>query len=120
MMVAVFLAFLAGSGSIGAAPPPAPAGAEERAVAHLAREVPRWAKKNRCYSCHNNGDAARALYTAVRLGRSVPAGAWPIRRPGLRIRPAGTITAGKESSATGSWLACNSPAPWPRPMRRGL
>jgi hypothetical protein len=51
------------------APRPAP---EERALAFLAREVPRWAAENRCYSCHNNGDAARALYAAVRLGRKVP------------------------------------------------
>jgi hypothetical protein len=47
-------------------------GAEERALAFLAREVPRWAAENHCYSCHNNGDAARALYAAVRLGLTVP------------------------------------------------
>src|SRR4051794_24162719 len=50
-----------------------PTDAEGRALAYLAREVPRWSGENRCYSCHNNGDAARALYTAVRLGRSLPA-----------------------------------------------
>ena len=27
-----------------------------------------WAKENACYSCHNNGDAARALLTALRTG----------------------------------------------------
>ena len=48
---------------------------EERAVAFLAREVPRWPRKNQCYSCHNNGDAARALYTAARLRYRVPADA---------------------------------------------
>ncbi len=37
---------------------------EARAVAYLAREVPAWAPKNRCFSCHNNGDAARALLAA--------------------------------------------------------
>jgi hypothetical protein len=42
---------------------------EGRALAFLAREVPRWAAENKCYSCHNNGDAARALYVAARLGR---------------------------------------------------
>jgi hypothetical protein len=47
-------------------------GPEERAIAYLAREVPRWSKEHRCYSCHNNGDAARALYAGVRLGRAVP------------------------------------------------
>ena len=41
---------------------------EDRAVAYLAREVPRWPKENKCFSCHNNGDAARALYGARRRG----------------------------------------------------
>jgi hypothetical protein len=45
--------------------------AEARSVAFLAREVPRWARENRCYSCHNNGDAARALYEAARAGHLV-------------------------------------------------
>lgn len=56
--------------------PPAPPGigagelaAETKALAFLAREVPRWSVENKCFSCHNNGDAARALYTAVRQGR---------------------------------------------------
>ena len=46
--------------------------AETRAVAYLAHEVPRWPRENGCYSCHNNGDAARALYTAMRLGHAIP------------------------------------------------
>lgn len=46
--------------------------AEARALAYLVREVPRWSQENHCYSCHNNGDATRALYAAVRLGRAVP------------------------------------------------
>jgi hypothetical protein len=60
---------------------------EERAVAYLAREVPRWAAENHCYSCHNNGDGARALYAARRQGYTVPAdalrdtSAW-LARPG--------------------------------------
>jgi len=45
---------------------------EERAIAYLAREVPRWSAKNKCYSCHNNGVAARALYSANRLKFAVP------------------------------------------------
>jgi hypothetical protein len=45
---------------------------EERAVAFLAREVPAWSVTNKCYSCHNNGNAARALYAAVRLGYAMP------------------------------------------------
>jgi hypothetical protein len=52
-------------------PPRAPS-PEERGLAYLARETPRWSKENRCYSCHHNGDAARALYRAVALKRDVP------------------------------------------------
>jgi hypothetical protein len=44
---------------------------EGRALAFLEREVPRWATENKCYSCHNNGDAARALYVAARFGRPI-------------------------------------------------
>ena len=45
---------------------------ERRAVAFLSREVPAWSKDNQCYSCHNNGDGARALYEAAKLGWDVP------------------------------------------------
>src|SRR6266849_3622048 len=45
---------------------------QRRALAYLAQEVPRWARENKCYSCHNNGDAARALYTAAQLSHPVP------------------------------------------------
>lgn len=41
----------------------------ERAVAYLAKEVPRWRGENGCFSCHNNGDGARALYAAGVDGR---------------------------------------------------
>ncbi len=47
-------------------------GPEERAIAYLARETPRWHRENRCYSCHNNGDGARALYAAAGRGYRVP------------------------------------------------
>ncbi len=40
----------------------------ERALTFLAREVPKWSAENKCYSCHNNGDAARALFAARRRG----------------------------------------------------
>jgi hypothetical protein len=50
-------------------------GPESRAIAYLAREVPRWSVENHCFSCHNNGDAARALYQAARLGDPVPGAA---------------------------------------------
>ena len=47
---------------------------EDRAIAFLAREVPAWRRENNCFSCHNNGDGARALYAARRLGRQVDEG----------------------------------------------
>jgi hypothetical protein len=59
----------AGAGAAG------PAGPERRALAYLGREVPRWSRANRCYSCHNNGDAARALFDARRRGLPVAPGA---------------------------------------------
>jgi hypothetical protein len=46
--------------------------AERRAVAFLSREVAQWSKENHCFSCHNNGDAARALLAARRKGLAVP------------------------------------------------
>lgn len=48
------------------------ANTDAKAVGFLVREVPAWSKNNGCFSCHNNGDAARALYAASRKGRRVP------------------------------------------------
>jgi hypothetical protein len=61
-------------GLLRAAPdsPPDKTTPEARALAYLAVEVPRWSRENHCFSCHNNGDGARALYAAVRLGHTVP------------------------------------------------
>lgn len=67
LTIAVFVA----AGSVLRAEPPA-ATPEDRAVGYLGREVPLWPRNNHCYSCHNNGDAARALYVAVRLGYRLP------------------------------------------------
>lgn len=52
---------------------PSPAGPnpEARALAFLCREVPRWSRENHCFSCHNNGDAARALYAGDRIGLAI-------------------------------------------------
>ena len=41
---------------------------EGRAVAYLRVEVPRWRLEHPCYSCHNNGDATRALIAASAAG----------------------------------------------------
>lgn len=43
--------------------------AVDRAIRYLATEVPKWHRENACYSCHNNGDAVRAL--AVAAGRGL-------------------------------------------------
>lgn len=47
---------------------------EARAVSFLKREVPAWSRDNHCFSCHNNGDGARALYSAARKGHRIPNG----------------------------------------------
>ncbi len=44
----------------------------DRALSYLTREVPQWSRENRCFSCHNNGDAARALFEARRQKLRVP------------------------------------------------
>lgn len=47
--------------------------ARARAVEFLRREVPRWQSENKCYSCHNNGDATRALLMAGAQGHDIGA-----------------------------------------------
>jgi len=42
------------------------AGGVAEAIRYLEDEVPRWRRENNCYSCHNNGDGARALFAAGR------------------------------------------------------
>ena len=69
-----------------------PEQAVARAVAFLAREVPAWPGENRCFSCHNNGDAFRALHrAAVAVGEKQLANAPAV--------PA------KSLAATAAWLA---------------
>ncbi len=65
LFLLLFLLALATPARAGEAP-------EAKALAYLAREVPRWSAEHRCFSCHNNGDAARALYAGIRMGREVP------------------------------------------------
>ena len=45
---------------------------EARAIEFLQREVPAWSRDNGCFPCHNNGDAARALFAAHRNGYQIP------------------------------------------------
>jgi hypothetical protein len=62
--------------------------AERAGVEFLMREVPAWHADNGCFSCHNNGDGARALYSASRKGYRIPSGvladttAWVVRPGG--------------------------------------
>ena len=41
-----------------------------RSLAFLNREVPRWSRENHCYSCHNNGDGARAIFVSLTVSDS--------------------------------------------------
>ena len=59
------LAAAASARSSAQAPPDVPV-ATRRAVSYLVAEVPRWRREHPCYSCHNNGDGARALLAAGR------------------------------------------------------
>ena len=69
--------------------------AEARAVAYLAVEVPRWRREHPCYSCHNNGDATRALLVAASSGHAI----------------------GSALDDTLAWLA--APEQWEQNARRG-
>ena len=51
---------------------PEPASGEAKAITYLSREVPAWPREANCFSCHNNGDAARALFLARTLSYNVP------------------------------------------------
>ena len=70
-IAAVLVAVGVGVSAHPVATQPEDASPEARAIAFLSKEVPRWSVENNCFSCHNNGDAARALYTAVRLDYAV-------------------------------------------------
>jgi hypothetical protein len=71
LAISVAIHLLGSSAATPAKPPIAPS-PEQKAVAFLSREVPRWSRENRCFSCHNNGDAARALLHAAHAGFKVP------------------------------------------------
>jgi hypothetical protein len=82
-----WLLLVIASMAAGAEPQSAYRDALERAVAYLSREVPDWPRQNHCFSCHNNGDAARALYVARALSHAVPAEALAATTAWL-LRPA--------------------------------
>ena len=47
------------------------AAAVARGVGYLITEVPKWKAEHPCYSCHNNGDATRALLMAGAKGHDI-------------------------------------------------
>lgn len=51
-----------------AAPPADTTAAIAKGVTYLRAEVPKWKAEHPCYSCHNNGDATRALLVAQSKG----------------------------------------------------
>src|SRR5689334_7947501 len=57
------------------------------ALAFLSREAARWEPENHCFSCHNNGDAARALFRAGRTTGTIGPTVEFLRRPRLWDRP---------------------------------
>ncbi len=107
------IAVLHGLGSLafaavdpGAVRPPTAAARspEARAVAYLAGEVPRWSRENHCFSCHNNGDAARALYVASAAGLAVPDSAL-VDTTAWLIRPSGWNDNGGKAGVSDKRLA---------------
>jgi hypothetical protein len=69
---ALAIAIVAGTDLWSQRPPAAQGNSPEgRAVAYLRAEVPRWRREHPCYSCHNNGDAARALLAASAAGLDI-------------------------------------------------
>ena len=51
-----------------------------RALRYLSAEVPQWRVSNGCFSCHNNGDGARALYAAGMRNEATSTTEW-LRSP---------------------------------------
>lgn len=70
---ASFVMTLSASALIAAQEDPGGRSPETRAVAFLAKEGPAWHAKFGCYSCHNNGDAVRALVSASKQNMDVAA-----------------------------------------------
>jgi hypothetical protein len=77
----------------------------ERAIAYLSKEVPAWREENGCFSCHNNGDGARALYMARRLGHAIDAAALAETAQWLRKPEAWQATGREEAGDSGEKLA---------------
>ena len=84
------------------------AAAEASAVEFLKREVPAWFRDNHCFSCHNNGDAARALYAAKRNGYHVPRKILADTTDWVAHPERWAHNKGDRASAISGWLMCSS------------
>lgn len=71
ILTIAFSALVAATGVAAQSPTPAPSPIVAKAVAFLRAEVPKWRKQHPCYSCHNNGDATRALLEASARGYDI-------------------------------------------------
>lgn len=75
------------------------------AVRYLEEEVPRWHVENGCYSCHNNGDGARALFAAGARGKAVQDSVayllqprrWEELKPLARVQYAAALQAARKA-----------------------
>src|SRR5262245_44825274 len=72
LLLACSFTLVLASALVVAQPKPDPHDATiKRAIGYLSKEVPRWHAEHPCYSCHNNGDATRALITAGLRGYDI-------------------------------------------------
>jgi len=83
---------------------------EQKAIGYLETEVHAWRGENGCFSCHNNGDGARALYAAIAAGKPVrkealaETSAW-LRDPGRWDQNHGDPGFSDKSLARVQWAA---------------
>ena len=107
-MLHFVIAIAAVSQVTAAAKEPARASPEDRALAFLGREVPLWSRSNHCFSCHNNGDAARALYAGLQYGFAIAStGDSPSIRP---LITRGRVFLIARQQPDGSWIETTRPS----------
>src|SRR5256885_1350354 len=82
----------------------------QSALHFLNTEVPRWERENHCYSCHNNGDAARALYLAKQRGYDVPRDALATYMSMRTLDTADARRFAAPIARADRWLAATKPA----------
>ena len=75
---ALAVALLASASAV--ASEPAATTPEARAVRFLSGQMARWSRENACFSCHHNGEPARAILIAGRAGIAAPEDAAAIDR----------------------------------------